>query len=176
MGVVHRYSLIIAACAAVLVGAQVPAFIDQYEKRLDAHYREVRKNLRGYQDIADRYHGRSLESLIEKHERSEDPTFRDEAQPLREMFQRLVRFRDERAAMDTDLLGKAVHLAVDSDEELLRETLADYSYAVTLDREAVLSAAVFAVIVLSFLEAMIRIVGTGWRLTGRGSKGRVSPH
>lgn len=176
MGIVHRYSLIVAACAAVLVGAQAPAFIDQYEKRLDAHYREVSENLRGYQDIADRYHGRSLERLIEKHERSGDPTFRDEAQPLREMFQRLVRFRDERAAMDTHLFGKAVHLAVDSDEELLGETLADYSYAVTLDRESVLAAVTFAVIVLLLLETMIRMVRAARRLRRRTMNGRVSPH
>ncbi|MBW2674963.1 MAG: DUF2937 family protein, partial [Deltaproteobacteria bacterium] len=60
MRVLYRYFLILIACAALLFGIQIPNFVDQYEKRLDAHFIEVENNLRGYQEIADRYYDGSV--------------------------------------------------------------------------------------------------------------------
>jgi len=41
MSVVYRYLMIIVACTSLLIGLQVPSFVDQYQKRVDAHLREV---------------------------------------------------------------------------------------------------------------------------------------
>jgi len=46
MKVLYRYFLILIACTAILFGVQIPNFVDQYEKRLDAHFLEVQNNLR----------------------------------------------------------------------------------------------------------------------------------
>jgi hypothetical protein len=89
MGAIYRDFLILVACVALLLGIQVPSFVDQYEKRLDAHFIEVKNNLRGFQEIADKFHGGSLEALIAKHEASEDRTFKDEARPIRNMYEKV---------------------------------------------------------------------------------------
>ncbi|MBD3649377.1 MAG: DUF2937 family protein, partial [Pseudomonadales bacterium] len=54
---VYRYFSIILASLLLLTGLQVPSFVDQYEKRVDAHLLEVTENLRGFQEIADEYYG-----------------------------------------------------------------------------------------------------------------------
>jgi hypothetical protein len=49
MGMLYRYLSIAIAGAAILIGIQIPNFVDQYEKRLDAHVIEVTTNMRGFQ-------------------------------------------------------------------------------------------------------------------------------
>src|SRR5687768_15679810 len=103
---IYRYFLIVIACAVLLFGIQVPNFVDQYEKRLDAHFIEAANNLKGFQEIADQYFAGSIEALIAKHESSEDSIFRDEAKPIRNIYQRYVRFKSEKVALETTLPHK----------------------------------------------------------------------
>lgn len=151
---IYRYFLILVACAALLIGIQVPNFVDQYEKRLDAHFIEVSNNLKGFQEIADRHFGGSIESLIAKHEASEDSVFKDEARPIRNIYERYVRFKSEKAALDTTLAGKIAHLAPAGDRELLRETYNNYLFALLLNGEAVLAGFIFVAIVVLAIEIL----------------------
>ena len=49
MEILYRYLLIVIACIVMLMGIQIPNLVDQYEKRVDAHLREVTVNLKPYQ-------------------------------------------------------------------------------------------------------------------------------
>lgn len=154
MNMLYRYFLVVAACAALLLGIQLPNFVDQYEKRLDAHLSEVSINLQGYQDIADKFFGGSLADLITKHEQSLDIIFREEAKPIRVMFQRQRHFLDEKSALATGLLGKLIHLASRGDEQLLDETYASYSYTVPLNGAALTAGMVAMIGTVLFIELL----------------------
>lgn len=154
MSFIYRYFLIIVACAAILVGIQIPNFVDQYEKRLDAHFREVSKNIQGYLEIANQFHNKNMEALIKKHEASTDPTFRQEAKPIKEMYGRYVRFSKEKLAMDTDFVHKVLHLILARDNELFLETKEQYSFAILLNQVSVATGAVTALAVLILLEVL----------------------
>lgn len=156
---IYRYSLILIACVALLIGIQVPNFINQYEKRLDAHFAEAANNLKGFQEIASRYFGGSIESLIAKHEASEDSVFKGEARPIRNIYERYLRFQAEKAALDTDFAGKVAFLVSAADRELLNETYVKYSFAMLLDKTSVLSGIVAVVIVLLLIELLRAIAG-----------------
>jgi len=153
MGTLYRYTLILIACAALLVGIQIPNFVDQYQKRLDAHLSEVKNNLQGYQDIADRLYGGSLAALIAKHQHSTDPAFQQEAQPLANIVQRYEHFSQELAALATGLPGKIAHIVTQGDRELLSETYSDYSFAVPLNETAVTTGFIFMGVVVLVVEA-----------------------
>ena len=73
--ILYRYLLIIVACVAMLIGLQIPNFVDQYEKRVDAHLREVSVNLQSFQDIANKYFGGDMHKLIELHRNSLEKPF-----------------------------------------------------------------------------------------------------
>jgi hypothetical protein len=154
MSAIYRYFLIFIACASILFGIQIPSFVDQYEKRLDAHFIEVKNNLRGYQEIADRYHNGSMEALISKHEDSEDRTFREEAKPIRNMYDRYLRFKEQKSALDTNLAGKLAVIAANRDRELVDETYANYSYTVPLDKAAVFAGSLSAAVALLVIELL----------------------
>ena len=78
MDFLYRYLLIVIACVALLAGIQLPNLVDQYQKRIDAHLREVTANLKPYQEIANKFTGGSLDQLIELHRRSNEKAFQDD--------------------------------------------------------------------------------------------------
>jgi hypothetical protein len=170
MSFLYRYLLIFLACLGLLGGIQVPSFVDQYEKRLDAHLLEVQADLKGYQEIADRDFGGSMESLIRRHRESTDMVFRDEAEPIEKMYLRLLHYRDQRQGLGTQLPGKVWYLLRYGDHDLLQETWARYSYTIPLDSIAIYSgfaAAALVVILLELLAGLAVLVAGGRRRSVR---------
>jgi Protein of unknown function (DUF2937) len=157
MGAIYRYFLILVACVAILFGIQVPSFVDQYEQRLDAHFIEVTNNLRGFQAIADKFHGGSLQALIAKHETSEDRTFKEEARPMRNMYERYLRFKEQKFALETNLPRKIAFLATDADKELLNETYTSYSFTVPLNQSALFAGFLSVAAVILLIE-LFRVI------------------
>ena len=157
--ILHRYFIVIAASAALLIGIQIPNLADQYEKRVDAHLREVKVNLQPFQEIADKYFGGSLDKLIELHRKSGEKAFQDEGKAIEQMIQRKLRFETELAALQTSLPQKVLHILLDGDRELMDETQAQYTYAVPLNQDAVITGAAVAGVILLVLELLIAMLG-----------------
>jgi hypothetical protein len=153
--------LVFGAC--LIVGIQTPNFIEQYEKRIDAHYREVTENLRGFQEVADRFHGGSLAALIVKHRSSPDSTFKGEAEPIERMVARRDRFGKEREALRSSYPLKVAHTLMRGDREILDETYAGYSRTFSLDKRALLSGLGAAIAICFVLEMFF---GLAKRLLG----------
>ncbi len=158
MSIVHRYLMIFIFGACLIIGIQIPNFIDQYEKRIDAHYIEVLQNFRGFQEIANRYYGGDIEALIKRHETSTDETFQAEGKPIEQMYKRMLRFEREKASLDTTYPKKAIHVIVNGDREIIEETYSNYSAGIVLDKLAILSGIVVSVAACFLLE-LILILG-----------------
>jgi hypothetical protein len=150
----HRYLLIFVACAALLAGLQAPSLIDQYQKRIDAHLREVTINLQPFQEIARKYFGGDMAKLIETHRASTEKPFQEEGVAIEKMQQRKTRFEAELAALNVALPYRIVHVLLDGDKEIMDETLAQYTYTVPLTQDALAVGGVFAVAVLLLLELL----------------------
>jgi hypothetical protein len=170
MHTLYRYFLVLAAGAALLAGVQAPNFADQYEQRLDAHLSEAAANLRGYQDIADRYFGGSLAALLAKHEQSADAVFHAEAKPLRELYARYRRFNAEKQALATGIAGRLWFIATRGDRTLTAETWAGYSFTVPLNATAVTAGFIImggTVLLIELLRMGLRRVFTVARSSPR---------
>lgn len=167
MNTIYRYFLILIACASLLLGIQAPNFVDQYEKRVDAHLLEVESNLKGYQEIADKFFGGSIAALINKHEQSPDDVFRAEAKPIRIIFERHQHLKNEKLSLETGLTGKLAFIAYKGDRQLVNETLAAYSFTVPLNGSAVSAGFIFMAIVVLAIEllriAVLKLFGSSRR-------------
>lgn len=159
MSLLPRLLFLAVAAAALLIGVQLPNFVDQYQKRLDAHLIEVTTNLKPFQDIADRFHGGSLEALIAKHEQSPDPTFHAEGDAIRSMYRRFQRFTNERDQLEVELPWQLAFIATRADHALVEETRRNYSFALLLDRKAVISGVVAMMVVVVLLELVAALLG-----------------
>ena len=152
---VANYLRLIAFALGLLVGVQVPAFVDQYAKRVSAHQIEVTRNFAGFQETANRYFDGSVEALIAHHETSADPAFKDEGRSIRQMYERLKLLTAELAAMRGPLVKQVFHVIFAANRELLGETRAEYSYTVPLNPAAMLSGVVTGALLALVVEALL---------------------
>jgi len=173
---IYRYLLIAIALASILLGIQIPNFVDQYEKRLDAHLIEVTENLRGFQEIADKYHHGSMDDLIKEHEASEGLTFRDESKPLKAMVERYKVFREEQLALNTNLAGKVVHILFKGNRQLVDEATSNYSFNIPLNARAVTTGLLFTALALGMVEGAMKLVVWSVRRIKRSTGGVNRSH
>ena len=161
MSVIYRYLMIIVACVSLLIGLQVPSFVDQYHKRVDAHLREVIVNLQPFVEIATKYFDGDMEKLLALHRNSEAQPFKEEGKAIEQMLQRKAHFEAELTALNTDLPHRALHVLMHSDQQLREEALAQYSYTVPLDIPALSFGAGAAIAVLLIVELLLALLRAG---------------
>jgi uncharacterized membrane-anchored protein YhcB (DUF1043 family) len=157
-----NYVRLIVFALGLLVGIQVPGFVDQYAKRVSAHQIEVARNFHGFQETANRYFNGDVQALIAHHVASTDETFKDEARSIREMYERLTVLTAELAAMRGPLVRQILHVVFRPNKEILDETWAEYSYTVPLNPAAVVCGvtigALLAMLVEALLTAAVRLL------------------
>jgi hypothetical protein len=165
--ILYRYLMIIVACVTLLLGLQIPNFVDQYQKRVDAHLREVTANLQPFQDIAAKYFGGDMNKLIELHRTSGEKPFQEEGVAIEKMVARKLRFEADLAALNTSLPLQALHVLFRGDKEIRDEALAQYSYAVPLNRDALVFGACVAIAILLLVELLFALARLGRKKLSR---------
>jgi Protein of unknown function (DUF2937) len=153
--VLRTYLRLILFALGLLIGVQAPGFVDQYSKRVSAHYIEAQKNFAGFQRTADLYFGGSIEALIAHHEASSDAVFKDEAKNVAAIYVRLKELAVEADAMNRPLFSRIIHVAFYPDEEILDETVAAYSYTVPLNQEAIFCGLIAASLLAILVESVL---------------------
>ena len=156
-GILYRYFIVVVACIALLVGLQIPNFVDQYQKRVDAHLREVTVNLQPFQDIANKYFGGDIGKLIELHRASAEKPLQEEGTAIELMVARKLRFETDMAALNTILPLKVLHVMLYGDREILHEVISQYSYAVPLNQDALIFGGCVAMIILFLVELLLAL-------------------
>lgn len=79
--------------AGTLAGGCVPGFIQQYRQRVGGRLDQVQLDLAPFQEIARRFHGGDMDSLVHHHLSSPDPSFNAEGQALQGMLDALQRLQ-----------------------------------------------------------------------------------
>lgn len=161
------FRILVFACG-LLAGLQVPGFMDQYTKRVDAHFREVSANLSGFQKTADRYFNGSIEALIVYYRQSPDPVFKQDAKSLQNLYDRYRMLLAQQQAMSGPWYKAGFHLLFYHNDDLMAETLAQYSYTVLLNPRAVAWGLAIAFLISFFLELFFLSVYRGICIAVKG--------
>lgn len=163
MKFMFEYIRLILFAFGLLLGIQVPSFIDQYTKRVDAHLIEAQQSLSGFQQTADRYFSGSVEKLIAHYKVSDDPVFRDDADSIQSIYLRVQLLSNELTQLQRHSFIAAYHSLFNHQKALMEETLAQYSYVILLSPGALLwgicLALVFAMMIETMLRLIIRMIG-----------------
>ena len=137
LSLLKTYSRLFIFAGGLLLGIQVPNFIDQYERRIDAHYLEVSANISGFQSTADLLFSGDIEALITYYAESNDLVFESDAQSIRVIVARYSRISNEREALSRNIFAAAMHVLLYADAEFIDETFEQYGYTVPLNMLAV---------------------------------------
>ncbi len=133
----REYVRLVLFSTGLLIGVQVPSFVDQYHKRVDAQLVEASRSLSGFKQTANKYFGGDVEALADHYETSADPVFRDDAKSIRAIDARVTLLRNELSALAQPWYVQVFHVAFEHDPEIFRQALAQYSYTVPLNQEAI---------------------------------------
>lgn len=143
----------------LLVGVQVPGFINDYSKRVDAHRIEAEQGLKGFRQTAERFFKGDLVALVGHYQASADPVMRSDAQSLGTLVERSAFLEREAKAMQGAWYAQVWHLATSADHELIEETLSAYRYQVLLAPEAIAWGIACAMLLAWLLESLALLVG-----------------
>ncbi|MDF1593106.1 MAG: DUF2937 family protein [Desulfobacterales bacterium] len=152
MKLIKEYTRLITFAVGILIGVQVPNFIDQYAKRISAHYIEAKVNFSGYQQTADKHFGGNVEALLAHYVSSTDTVFKDDAKNIKQIYKRQQGFFAELKALDRSLFRKIFHVIFYADNDVLQETITEFSYTVPLNHEAIVCGLLLGLILSLIFE------------------------
>lgn len=165
----HHYSSMILFVAAVMVGVQVPNFVDQYVKRVDAHFIEAKANFHVYKGVANRLHDGSIEELADRYRASSDPSVQAGAEAIEQSLARVHALDDERMALQGNLWQQLIAMAKTRNWRLLKDTYRSYSAGVPLNLEAGICGLLAGVLACVFFELVLSFLGMGFgRVMAKG--------
>ncbi|OEO26442.1 hypothetical protein AX279_06420 [Pseudomonas sp. J237] len=150
----------------LLIGVQIPGFMADYSKRVDAHLTESTQSIQGFRATASRFFGGDLNKLIAYYRESKDPVMRNDAQSVSRLVSRAGLLEAEAKAMQGPWYAQAWHLLTRADPALLNETYAAYRYQVLLAPEAIAWGIACALLLAWLIEGLLRAIG--WLLGFRG--------
>lgn len=154
------YLRLLVFAFGLLVGVQVPGFVDDYAKRVSAHLAESEQSLKGFRETAARFFNGDLNALVAHYRASEDEVMRSDAESVSHLVMRSQLLESEWLAMQGPWYGQVLHLTTDADPQLLQETLDAYSYQVLLVPQAIAWALAVG-LVLAWLAELLAL-GIGW--------------
>lgn len=155
----------------IFAGSQLPGFIIQYRQRLGGHLEQAKKQLKSFQEIAEKFHGGSIESLISKHLTSTDPTFNSEGIIIRNSLNEVNRLSESYKALDSNLPGQIKFLLFNTDWQIALQTWEIYEPGLILTPQAVIFALLSGFLLSLLFYGLIKTFGLfGSRINSRMNK------
>ncbi len=155
---------------AALAGIQIPAFVDQYGKSLQAHLAESRIALTAFQDDADKYFGGSLEKLIAHYVGNTDQVFNEGGRSIQSIYDRNQLLAANLAQFQRSSWSAYTQAMLAPVADVREEVWNNYSYVIQLKPWAIAFGLVMGVIFASVAELVLRIIFGVPRLFNRRSQ------
>ncbi|WP_305906801.1 DUF2937 family protein [Methylomarinum sp. Ch1-1] len=147
----------------LLLGMQLPNFVMQYQQNLAARYDESQKQIRPYQQLANRFYAGDIGQLLTAHRHNGVAAIRAEAGILAASIERNdYLHRQLNALQNKPLHRQILRLATDLDFEIAEQVMANYAATIPLNAEALSAgltlALAFNIAVHLLISALRRIV------------------
>nr|WP_272887618.1 DUF2937 family protein [Stutzerimonas stutzeri] len=135
--VLRSYLRLTLFAFGLLVGVQVPGFIDAYAKHVEARRLEAEQGLQGFQETARRFFSGDLDALVQHYRNSDDPVFQNDAQSVDHLVRRARLLEREWQAMQRPWYACAVHVMLGAEPSLRGQVWSSYRFQVLLAPEAI---------------------------------------
>ncbi|MFJ2462980.1 DUF2937 family protein [Pseudomonas sp. efr-133-TYG-5] len=152
------YLRLVLFAAGLLIGVQVPGFINDYAKRVEAHLIEAQTGLRGFQGTAEQFFKGDLQALVAHYRASEDPVFRSDADSLSTLLNRQLALDKQFQAMQGPWYIRFLQVVLAADPDIRKETWNGYSYQILLTPEAMIWGMSGALLLSFGIECLFRLI------------------
>ena len=152
------YLRLVLFAAGLLIGVQVPGFINDYAKRVEAHLIEAQTGLSGFQGTANQFFKGDMQALVAHYRASEDPIFRSDADSLSTLLTRQLALDKQFQAMQGPWYIRFLQVALAADPDIRKETWNGYSYQILLTPEAMIWGMSGALLLSFGIECLFRLI------------------
>ncbi|KAE9639263.1 DUF2937 family protein [Pseudomonas sp. PB103] len=152
------YVRLVLFAAGLLIGVQVPGFINDYAKRVEAHLIEAQTGLRGFQGTAEQFFKGDIQALVAHYRASEDPVFRSDADSLSTLLDRQLALDKQFQAMQGPWYIRFLQVVLAADPDIRKETWNGYSYQILLTPEAMIWGMSGALLLSFGIECLFRLI------------------
>ena len=156
----RSYLRLLLFAFGLLVGVQIPAFMDAYSQRLEAHRLESAHSLDGFRDTARRFFAGDLQALLRHYRASDDAVMRSDAGSIERLVDRAELLEREWQAMQGPWYARAWHLFSAADARLTRDALRGYQYQVPLDPAAIAWGLSCGLLLAALVESLLAMLGS----------------
>ncbi|MDV6314857.1 DUF2937 family protein [Idiomarina sp. HP20-50] len=158
MAIFTSYLRIILLITGVLAGIQLPGFVDQYGKSLQAHLIESERSLDEFRDEAERFFDGSIEELIAHYQASDDKVFQEGGQSISVIYQRNQRLNQAYQDFSKNAWSAYQQAFFTPVDDIQREVRASFSYTVKLNPGAILFGLVSGLLLAILGELIVRLL------------------
>ena len=167
-----EYLRLVLFVGGVLVGIQVPGYVDQYGKRLESHMLESKISLTGFQRDADKYFSGDVQKLIKHYQTNGDEVVKDGGRSINNLYQRNQLLVQAWERFNASNFSPYVQSFVRPMKDISAETWASYSFSIILDIGAIL----WGLSIGLALSMMVELVLGGLKLIFIRPVRRASSH
>lgn len=133
------YLRLLLFTSGLLVGVQVPAFIDQYGKSLEAHLLESSMSLKAFQKDAERYFDGNLDKLIAHYQNNKDPVIIDGGDSIAAIYNRNRTLVQAWKSFTASTYSAYTHVILEPLADIKSEVWNSYTYNIILNLAAIIS-------------------------------------
>lgn len=174
LSLIKRYSLQVVFTLSLLLGLQLPNFLQQYELRLQGHFVEAEQQLAQFQSLAEKYFSGDLQALITKHKNSDDRVFRDEAVVIENTYQRAQYLQQKINNLNKPIWYRLGLLSQQINQPIFKETWVNYQANIILNQQAIIVGVSVAVLLMLLLEIIMFFIKSSFYTLSRHVKNK--PH
>jgi len=149
-----EYLRLVLFVGGVLVGIQIPTFVDQYGKRLDAHLQESELSIKQFQLDADKYFVGDLSKLVQHYQSSSDPVVSDGGKSIAKLQTRHSQLKTALQRFAKNRYSPFVETLIKPLPEIRSEAWAHYNFMIVLEPFALIWG-LSAGLLLSLLSELI---------------------
>lgn len=154
--------LLLFVCG-VLLGVQVPAFVDQYGKALAAHTQEAKQSLAEFQRDADRFFGGDIDRLIGHYKQNPDAVFNAGGDSIESIYQRYRLLYEALTEFNRSAYGGFDQLILSPLPAIRDQVWQHFSHSILLDGRAIAFGLVFGLLFAMLCELTLHGCGRCWR-------------
>lgn len=159
----YEYSRIAVLLLGLLIGVQVPGFVDDYQRLLEARAMESALSVSEFQDDADRFFDGDLDRLIAYYQSREDLVIISGGESIEAIVARNRYLADALAQFNQSLVSAYYQVFMAPVPEVREQIRETYQYAVTLNASAVVSGISLALAGMLLFELICFILGLSSR-------------
>lgn len=153
-----EYIRLVLFVGGVLLGIQVPGFVDQYGQRLEAHALESTRSLSDFQKDADRYFDGSIEKLVTHYQKNPDQVVQQGGSNINTLYQRQQTLQAAYRAFTANWWSPYIQTLFSPVADIRAQAIESYDFSVMLNSHAIVAGLIAGLLLGVLLEIMLGLL------------------